>query len=169
MSVSPNYSVSVTTTVSGTVTVTPSDSTTTSPSRSYSIAVTWSPSLNPSLNPSYIWSDTYSPYSTYSAVATMPPTPTALWSPVLPSPQPHLPSLTPAPVPAPQEASRIGISTNELTIIFIVFGFIILISVINALHYNKKYKLEKQKRSLIEVRSNPLSMSHSQIRNIMPT
>ena len=159
MSSSTNYSLSV----SGTVTVRPSDSTTTSPSRSYSTAVTWSPSLNPSLNPSYIWSDTY------SAVATMPPTPTALWSPVLPSPQPRLPSLTPAPVPVPQEASRIGISTNELTIIFIVLGFIILISVINALHYNKKYKLEKQKRSLIEVRSNPLSMSHSQMRNIIPT
>jgi hypothetical protein len=98
----------------------------------------------------------------FSAYTTMLPSPTSLWSPGPSySSQPQ-----PQPQPQPQTNSN-GLSTNMMIIIFSILGFIIILSVINAIHYNQKYKLEKKKR-LVEYRSNPLQM-HSQVRSILPS
>jgi hypothetical protein len=92
--------------------------------------------------------------------------PTALWSPVSQTPSPTAlqtptPSQTRAQV---QPLVNMGLTVGEMTIIFTVLGILILIGIINTIHYNKKYKAEKMKR-LTEIRNNPL---HSQVRTILP-
>jgi hypothetical protein len=91
----------------------------------------------------------------------MPSTLTALWTPVLP------PTVSQTPTPTPSKAQQqvnLGLTVGEMTIIFTVLGVLILIGIVNSLHYNKKYKAEKLKR-LTEIRTNPL---HSQVRTILP-
>jgi hypothetical protein len=63
-----------------------------------------------------------------------------------------------------QQVVNLGLTVGEMTIIFTVLGILILIGIINTIHYNNKYKAEKMKR-LTEIRNNPL---HSQVRTILP-
>lgn len=143
----------------------PTSTPTSSESRSSSTSVTWSPSICSSLSVTYSSTPILTPLPSASAAEsaayiTMPSTPTALWTPVLP---PTV-SQTPTPSKVAQPLVNLGLTVGEMTIIFTVLGILILIGIINSLHYNKKYKAEKMKR-LTEIRTNPL---HSQVRTILP-
>jgi hypothetical protein len=95
---------------------------------------------------------------------TMPtmPSPTPIWSPALPSY-----SSQPQPQPQPQTQDSNGLSTNSVILLSSILGLITVLSIINAIHYNQKYKIEKKKR-LVEYRSSPLHV-HSQVRSILPS
>ena len=146
----------------------PTSTPTSSESRSSSTSVTWSPSICSSLSVTYSSTPILTPLPSASAAEsaayiTMPSTPTALWTPVLP------PTVSQTPTPSPskgaqQQVVNLGLTVGEMTIIFTVLGVLILIGIVNSLHYNKKYKAEKLKR-LTEIRTNPL---HSQVRTILP-
>ena len=138
----------------------PSGSTSRSSSTSITMSVTYS--FTPMLTPSSYISASVSEYTTMS--------PTSLWSPVSQTPTPtafQTATASPTPTKAAQQQQQVvnlGLTVGEMTIIFTVLGILILIGIINTIHYNNKYKAEKMKR-LTEIRNNPL---HSQVRNILP-
>jgi hypothetical protein len=146
MSSTPSFSLFTTPTQS------PSGSASQSSTTSVTVSVTYSssPMLTPSTSP------------TASGYTSMQSTHTALWS-------PFMQTQTPTPSPSQTRAQvqplvNMGLTVGEMTIIFTVLGILILIGIINTIHYNKKYKAEKMKR-LTEIRNNPL---HSQVRTILP-
>jgi len=100
----------------------------------------------------------------FSAYTTMPPmpSPTPLWSPALPSY-----SSQPQPQPQPQPKDSNGLSTNSIILLSSILGVVVILSIINAIYYNQKYKLEKKKR-VVEFKSSPLHM-HSQLRSVLPS
>jgi hypothetical protein len=71
------------------------------------------------------------------------------------------------PQPQTQTQDSNGLSTNSVILLSSILGLITVLSIINAIHYNQKYKIEKKKR-LVEYRSSPLHV-HSQVRSILPS
>jgi hypothetical protein len=114
------------------------------------------PSVSASASPSTSFS--------FSAYTTMPPmpSPTPLWSPALPSY-----SSQPQPQPQSQPKDSNGLSTNSIILLCSILGVVVILSIINAIYYNQKYKLEKKKR-VVEFKSSPLHM-HSQVRGVLPS
>jgi hypothetical protein len=156
MSASSRYSYTALITATSTATISPSGS----PSMTTTISTTGSPiTASPSLSPSF--SQVF-PVSPASSLPTAPPTPTALWSPVL---APPTITAQPSQAAGPAAAPSRGITVGDLTAACIVLGAMLFISIIHMIHYNNKYKKEKQKRALLEVRGNPV---HSQVRSVLP-
>jgi len=164
MSINPLYTFTAPVTVTVTMTTSSSGNLSRSPiTFSFSPNFSQIPSASPSLASTSV---SFSAYTTMPPMPTMPtmPSPTLLWSPALPS---YSSQPQPQPQPQPQTQDSNGLSTNSVILLSSILGLITVLSIINAIHYNQKYKLEKKKR-LIEYRSSPLQI-HSQVRSILPS
>jgi len=78
-------------------------------------------------------------------------------------------SALPRPSQSAAASDNITLTLTETIVIFGFMGIIFLASIFNAIHFKKKYILEKKKReALTEMRSNPLSLGQSQMRSVLP-
>lgn len=125
---------------------------------SSSSSLSWPPSLTPSAPSVPGPSSSSTLTSTFTGLAT--PSSTALVS----------PSPSTSPAQTASKSNEINLTVNETIMLFTIIGFIFLASILNVVHYKKKYMAEKKKReALIEIRSNPLSLNQSQVRGVLPS
>jgi hypothetical protein len=127
--------------------VIPSPSPTQSVSSTTSASVSWSP-----ISSSPMWSATLSPSTAFTPYVARSSSPTAT----------SLLTLQPSQATSPTNS---GITVGDLSAVCITLGALLFVSVVYAIHYHNKYANEKNRRYLLEVRSNPM---HSQVRYVVP-
>jgi hypothetical protein len=101
-----------------------------------------------------MWSTTLLPTADYTAYVARSPIQTPTATPLL--------ALQPSQATSPTNS---GITVGDLSAVCITLGALLFVSVVYAIHYHNKYANEKNRRYLLEVRSNPM---HSQVRYVLP-